>query len=65
MKWLSKIEIVLGVWILVSPWLLGYASISAALWSNIIGGALVALTGLWGIFGEPSKDEDKNKLINQ
>jgi len=63
MQWLPRIEVVLGVWILVSPWLLGYASITAVLWGNIISGALVALVGLWGIFGEPPKDG--NKLIKQ
>ena len=63
MKWLPKIEIILGVWILVSPWLLGYASFTPALWSNIISGAIVVLLGLWGLFG--TAEGNNNKTINQ
>lgn len=56
MKWLHRILIILGFWILVSPWLLGYASFTPALWSNIISGVLVGLIGLWGILGEEPKE---------
>ena len=56
MRWLSRVQIVLGIWILVSPWILGYASFTPALWSSIISGSAVALLGLWGLFGEPTED---------
>ncbi|HEY4475565.1 MAG TPA: SPW repeat protein [Candidatus Paceibacterota bacterium] len=51
MKWLSWIQIILGIWILIAPWILNYASLTPALWSNIISGAAVALTGLWWLVG--------------
>ncbi len=54
MKSLSWVQLVLGLWVLVSPWLIGFADISAALWSNVIVGALVAIFALWQLFGGKS-----------
>ena len=62
MRWIHRIEVVLGIWILTSPWILGYASSEAALWNSVIIGATVGLVGLWGMFGsveEPRKQEEK------
>lgn len=53
MRWIHRIEVVIGVWILVSPWVLGYASSETALWNSVVAGAIVGLTGLWGMFGTP------------
>jgi len=52
MKWISRIQIIIGIWILISPWLLGFSSFSLARWSNVIVGAVTAILGLWGMFGE-------------
>jgi len=43
-------QLFLGIWIIVSPWLLGFSDIGPALWSNVIGGVLIALASLWKIF---------------
>ena len=60
MKWISRLEFIIGIWILISPWILGYSSFTPALWSNIISGAVVALIGLWGVFG--TADNINNKI---
>jgi SPW repeat len=40
----SGINILLGVWLLVSPWVFGYqAAGSAAIWNSVIVGALIAI----------------------
>ncbi len=63
MKWLPRIEIALGIWIAIAPWILDYAGSSAALWNSLIAGAAVAVVGLWGAFGKGSeaimRDEKK------
>lgn len=51
MKYLNWFQLILGLWVFVSPWLLGFSDISTALWSNIIIGALIAIFALWEIFG--------------
>jgi hypothetical protein len=44
--------IIVGIWVAVSPWVLGFASISSALWSNLITGMLSLVAGLWVTFGD-------------
>lgn len=53
--WFGKISVILGVWIIASPWVLGFSSFAPALWSNIAAGAALALLGLWEIFGRDDK----------
>ena len=51
MKYSNWVQLVLGLWILVSPWILGFAGITTALWSNVIAGILVAIFAIWELFG--------------
>ena len=50
MKYLNWFQLILGLWVFVSPWLLGFSDISTALWSNIVAGALIIIFALWEIF---------------
>ncbi|MEK7612071.1 MAG: SPW repeat protein [Patescibacteria group bacterium] len=52
MRWIGKVQIILGIWILVSPWILGFAEFSPALWNSVVAGTLTAVLGLWTLFGE-------------
>lgn len=49
------IELVLGAWILLSPWLLGFSAFTFAKWSNIIVGLVIVIIKVWDIFGEKNK----------
>lgn len=51
MKWLNWSEFALGLWVLVSPWILGYWRITTALWSGVVAGVLIILLSLWRIVG--------------
>ncbi|MEK9154621.1 MAG: SPW repeat protein [Patescibacteria group bacterium] len=51
---LNWVNLVLGVWILISPWVLGFSGFAPALWSNIIVGVLIAIFALWALFGSKS-----------
>ena len=58
MNWLNWVKLVLGLWVAVSPWILGFSGITTALWSNVIAGALIVIFALWGLFGgKPSTAE--------
>ena len=50
-KLFPRIAITLGVWVVVSPWVLGFYNVTPALWSSVASGAIVALVGLWELFG--------------
>lgn len=45
-------NLIFGLWILVSPWLLGYWEIASALWNQIIVGVLILLLSLWQLVGK-------------
>ncbi len=46
-EWQEWINAALGLWVAVSPWLLGFAALSAALWTHLILGVLVAALATW------------------
>jgi len=54
MKALSWVQLVLGLWVLVSPWAMSFSDLTAALWSNVIVGALIIIFALWQLFGGKS-----------
>jgi SPW repeat len=55
--WEEGINIVLGAWLLISPWLLGFRAIPSLMWSAVVIGALVILWSAIGLIkgrsGEP------------
>lgn len=50
-KTLEWVRMGIGLWILVSPWILGYWKVTSALWSGIVAGVLIMLVSLWQIVG--------------
>ncbi|MST04092.1 MAG: hypothetical protein EXS49_00795 [Candidatus Pacebacteria bacterium] len=52
MKWSAKIQIFLGIWVFVSPWILGFKDIAPALWSSCISGLIVLMIGVISFFSE-------------
>ncbi len=46
-KWEEWVNMALGAWLIVSPWVLGFADLGVALWNQIIVGVLVAGLALW------------------
>ncbi|MEK7192061.1 MAG: SPW repeat protein [Patescibacteria group bacterium] len=52
MRSIYWLQLIIGIWVLVSPWALGYAYVTPALWNAIICGVLISLSSFWGLFGE-------------
>lgn len=46
-KALSWINVVLGAWLILAPFIVGYASVTAAMVNDIIIGVLALLLSLW------------------
>ncbi len=46
-KTLSWINAVLGLWLIVAPFVLSYSSVTAALWNDIIVGIIELVLGAW------------------
>ncbi len=41
--WEEWVNLVLGVWIVLSPWIFGYATETGLLWNSIVVGAIIAV----------------------
>lgn len=49
-RWQDSVNLVLGLWLAVSPWALGFATQEAAMWNALLVGlaiAVLALAALW------------------
>lgn len=46
-KWEEWVNAVLGVWLIVSPYLLGFAAYRDALWNQIVVGVLILVLAIW------------------
>ncbi len=46
---INGLNIILGIWLIISPFILGFAGNSPAQWNNIVVGILVALVALSGL----------------
>jgi hypothetical protein len=44
---LDWINVVLGVWLIIAPFLLGYSALTAALWNDIIVGIVIVVLAGW------------------
>lgn len=52
----SGINILLGIWLLVSPWVFGYQPAgSAAIWNSVIVGALIAILAAGNCFSRHTR----------
>lgn len=56
----SWIKLALGLWVFVSPWVLGFAGYPLALWSNILSGTCIVVLMLWTLFGQKAGSVKKS-----
>jgi uncharacterized membrane protein len=47
-------QLAISLWIMISPWILGFSEISLAKWSNVIFGLFFVIMNVLVIFGEKS-----------
>jgi hypothetical protein len=46
MHWIT---LILGIWVFIAPWLLGFSSNAAGLWSNIVSGIILIIVSIYGL----------------
>ncbi|TFU14942.1 SPW repeat protein [Thermus tengchongensis] len=62
-RWQDWANLVLGVWLILSPWLLGFSGTPAAMWNAVIVGAVVGLMALMHLRGGPLWEEWVNVIL--
>lgn len=50
--WEEWLNVALGVWLLVSPWLMGYSASTALRWNAVVAGVLVVVFAAWALYEE-------------
>lgn len=51
-QWEEWLDIALGLWLIASPWVLGYTYSQTAIWVAVIGGVVIAAMGAWTTYEE-------------
>ena len=49
-KWQGWAALALGLWAIVSPWLLGFAAMAGVMYLHVIAGIVVAAIAAWELF---------------
>ncbi len=62
-RWQDWANLVLGVWLILSPWFLGFSGTPAAAWNAVVVGVVVALMALLHLRGGPMWEEWLNVLL--
>jgi hypothetical protein len=44
--WASWLNLILGLWMIISPWVVGYAVNPTALWNGVVLGILIGIAGI-------------------
>ena len=52
--WGEWVNMILGVWLIASPWLLGFSDRPVAFGNMVISGAVIALFSLWSLARRPA-----------
>ncbi len=47
--WEEWASVALGLWLVISPWVLGFSGMATAMWNAMIVGFVVALLALWAL----------------
>lgn len=53
-KWEDVASLVVGIWAMAAPWLLGFATVTTALWAHVVVGALLAVLAAGEVWSDVS-----------
>ena len=55
-QWEEWVNLIIGIWVFFSPWILGFSGMSAALWNMLIVGAVVVILSIWALSSASSSE---------
>jgi len=62
-KSLDTINLILGVLLLISPWVLGFSAVAAATWTAVILGVVIAADSIWALVQQRDKAPEWVDLV--
>ncbi|MEX1112628.1 MAG: SPW repeat protein [Candidatus Andersenbacteria bacterium] len=57
--WPSWLNAIIGVWLIIAPFAIGYSFIQEALWNSVIIGIAVALLATWSALSTPKHSVER------
>lgn len=55
----SWINLLLGAWLVISPFALGFGAVPVAFWNHVIVGLAVVAFAMWGALSTPHEEHDR------
>jgi hypothetical protein len=49
-QWLGWLNLILGIWVFIAPFVLGYSNVSSALWDDLVLGVIVVVLSAWSLW---------------
>jgi hypothetical protein len=49
-QWEEWVNVVLGAWLIVSPWLLGFSALTNVVWNQVVTGLVAGALALWAAY---------------
>lgn len=49
-EWEEWLNLIVGIWVVAAPWVLGFAAMAAAMWTHVVIGLLVVAAAAWEIW---------------
>ena len=49
-EWQNWLTGILGLWLVIAPWVLGFGTMKAAVWDHVIVGVLVVVLAAWEVW---------------
>lgn len=46
-EWEEGIEFLLGIWVVIAPWVLAFVASAVAVWSHVVLGVLIVIASVW------------------
>lgn len=57
-EWLSRVNLLIGMWVAVSPFALGFAQVENAMWNAVITGIIILALATWSSLSATIPPED-------
>ncbi|MCL6632048.1 MAG: SPW repeat protein [Alicyclobacillus herbarius] len=50
MKWRNGMSALIGIWFIIAPWVLGFSSPTAAVWTSVVAGVIQLIASGWATY---------------
>jgi len=64
MRWANVVNALVGIWFIIAPFVLKFDDMRAAMWTSIVGGALLLILAGWAAVSEEARKQRWIQYVN-